>query len=132
MLRISTITALLILFCFSLCQAQDYAAMQQQSMQQMQQMADCMAKIDQQKLQALEKQGMEFMEKVRELCSQGERDQAERLAIDYHKKMENDPTVKALDKCSEGFKAFSMNGLPGQEDEDKDAGEGGHICDELE
>ena len=102
------------------------------SMAEMQQMADCMTKIDQQKLQALEKQGMEFMEKVRELCSQGERDQAERLAIDYHKKMENDPTVKALDKCSEGFKAFSMNGLPGQEDEDKDVGEGGHICDELE
>ncbi len=132
MLRTFTITALLILFCVTLCQAQDYAAMHQQSMQQMQQMADCMAKIDQQKLQALENQGMKFMEQVRQLCSQGKRDQAQKLAIDYHKKMENDPTVKALDKCSEGLETFTMNGLPGQDGEDNDAGEGGHICDELE
>jgi len=88
--------------------AQNYPGMNeadmQKMMQQMEQMQSCMEKIDASMLKALEQRSQKMEAEVQSLCADGKRDQAQRKAIAYGKKIANDPTIKTMMTCGKIMK----------------------------
>ncbi len=101
-------------------------------MQQMQKLQSCMQDVDQAKLKALEKRSSELQAELESLCSKGKRDQAQKKAISFGKKMMSDPTMLTMKKCGEMMKdtmpaMASMPAMPNA-GEDKDQSSR-HVCD---
>ncbi len=66
---------------------------------------------------------------IESLCSQGQRDKAQNMAISYGRKMASDPTLKQMQKCGEMAQgALPMMGEVNTYDEEKYAST--HVCDE--
>jgi predicted lipoprotein len=100
----------------------------QKYMQMMQEMQACMEKVDQTKLDALEKRSEEFNAEIDALCAQGKRDEAQKKAIAFSREMADNATVQQIRQCTEKF----VDMMPQEERsfmEDFDAAER-HICDE--
>ena len=101
----------------------------QNMMQVMQKMQECMASIDQAKLQELQVQSEKLSKDIKSLCSQGQRDKAQNMAISYGRKMASDPTLKQMQKCGEMAQgALPMMGEVKTYDEKEYASK--HVCDE--
>lgn len=95
-------------------------------MQQMQNMQSCMAKIDQKKVQGLEKKSNQFMAEVNSLCASGNREEAQEKAVSFAKEMQNNAIMKTMKKCSDMMKGMmpempSLNRFVGDPNQ--------HICD---
>ena len=101
--------------------------------QAMQKMMQCMAKIDQAELTALEEKSEQFGQEIEDLCSQGNRSKAQKKAIAYGKEMMNNPALIQMKKCAELNKQY---GLPQGEDSrsamDSDFDfSNHHVCDDF-
>ena len=75
-------------------------------MQQMQKMQSCMAKIEQKKLQGLEKQSKQFMVEVKFLWAKGKWGEAQEKAISFAKEMENSTVINTMKKCGDIMKGM--------------------------
>ena len=133
-MKISTIIILLLIPIISV--AQNYQNMSeedmQKMMQQMQKMQSCLEKIDQAKLDALDKRSTQMRTKVESLCAKGKRDEAQETAISFGKEMAKDPTIQSAKKCTEMVSSKMMQGMMPKMpmmDLDKDLSSR-HVCDE--
>lgn len=102
----------------------------QNMMQQMQKAQACMEKIDQAKLDALEKKASQFEAEMKSLCAGGKRDAAQEKAMVYMKEIVNSSAVKEAKKCGEMMKGAMqgmMDDMPLVE-QDKDYTRQ-HVCD---
>ena len=100
-------------------------------MQAMQEMQECMAKVDQGELQKLEAEGEEFSREIEELCKQGKRDKAQKKAIKYSKQIMKNPALKQMKECGEITKGLMPEGsMPEQEEYGFDPSDG-HVCDDM-
>ena len=113
--------------------AQNPGAMNQPNMQNMmqvmQQVQECMAGIDESKLQELQVKSEKMGKEIKGLCSQGKRDKAQKAAIAYGKEISSDPTLKQMQKCGEMAQgALPMMGNVETYDEKKYADK--HVCDD--
>ena len=110
--------------------AQTPQTMNQGNMQNMmQKVQECMASVDQDKLQDLQVKSEKMSKDIERLCSQGERDKAQKMAISYGRKMASDPTLKQMQKCGEMAQgALPMMGNVKTYDEKEYASK--HVCDE--
>ena len=101
----------------------------QDMMQVMQKVQECMASIDQAKLQELQVKSEKMTKDIERLCSQGQRDKAQNMAISYGRKMASDPTLKQMQKCGEMAQgALPKMGEVNTYDEETYAST--HVCDE--
>ncbi len=99
-------------------------------MQAMQEMQQCMAKVDRAELEKLEGKGEEFSREIKELCDQGKRDKAQKKAIKYSKEMMENPALKQMRKCTEITKDLMPEGSEGADESfDYDPEKDGHVCD---
>lgn len=99
-------------------------------MQAMQEMQQCMAKVDRGELQKLEAEGEEFSREIEELCKQGKRDKAQKKAIKYSKQIMKNPALKQMKKCTEITKDLMPEGSSGADESfDFDPDRDGHVCD---
>ncbi len=97
------ILSLLCLLPASIAMAQtpDATGMDMQKMMVlMQQMQECMAKVDQTLLTDLEKEGEAFSKEVEGLCARGERKKAQKKAVAFSKKMMKHPTILQMKECT--------------------------------
>jgi hypothetical protein len=101
----------------------------QNMMKVMQKVQECMASIDEADLQELQVKSEKLSKDIENLCSQGQRDKAQDMAISYGKKIASDPTLKQMQKCGEIAQgALPMMGEVKTYDEKEYAGK--HVCDE--
>ena len=113
--------------------AQNPGAMNQGNMQNMmqvmQQVQECMAGIDEAKLQELQVKSEKMSREIDSLCSQGQRDKSQKTAITFGREIASDPTLKQMQKCGEMAQgALPMMGEVKTYDEKEYAGK--HVCDE--
>ena len=84
--------------------SQDYATIDQAQienvMEQVQAMQACMANIDQSALEALKVESEKLAAEVSALCKAGNRDDAQAKAIDFGKKVVNEPVMLELKECA--------------------------------
>ena len=110
--------------------------MNQQNMQdmmaQMQEMSACMQSIDQSELKALETDTKKFEAEMKGLCKEGKRDEAQKSAIVFSKKVMKSSAVKDLRKCTEKASASIKEMMPTMDTEEmmKDYSNH-HVCDEI-
>lgn len=101
----------------------------QNMMQVMQQVQQCMADIDQAKLEELKATSERMKGEIDSLCSQGKRDSAMKTAMEFGKKIAADPTVQQMRKCGEMAQgALPMMDMVPTYDEKEYANR--HVCDE--
>ncbi len=101
----------------------------QNMMQSMQQVQECMAKIDQTKLNELQSRSQTAKQKIDTLCTQGKRDKAQKEALAFGRQIASDPTMKQMSECGKiAGGALPMTGMVETYDEKKDANR--HVCDE--
>lgn len=117
--------------------AEKTAAMNDESMseksmqmmqQKMQEMQKCMNSINKADLKKVEKRSIEFEKKIRSLCTKGKRDQAQKEALSYGKKISTMPAMRSMKKCAENIQGM-MQGMP-MPGQDMDFSNR-HACDEL-
>jgi hypothetical protein len=106
--------------------------MSEQNMQMMaknmQEMQKCLESIKKGELAEIEKQSVQFEKKVRSLCSKGKRDQAQKEALSFGKKMSKHPAMQSMNKCTEKLQGVMQNmPMPGQDMDFTNR----HACDEL-
>lgn len=108
------------------------SAVAQDMMAQMQEFSACMSSIDQNELKALEKDTTQFEVKMKGLCKDGKRDEAQERAIDFSKKMMNSSTLKTMQKCTKKMSASMKKMMPDMNPEEiaKDYSNR-HVCDEI-
>jgi uncharacterized protein YaaN involved in tellurite resistance len=124
MMKAGTIILILLLPAASV--AQNYPGMSEADMQKMEQMQACMEKIDEAKLQEIERRSHQIEAEIEALCAGGKRAEAQEKAMAFGKEMTNDPTMQAMSKCGEMMKGMMPN-VP-YTDQGKDAS-GHHVCD---
>ncbi len=100
----------------------------QMMQQKMQKMQKCMKSIKKADLDEIEKRSIKFEKKIRSLCSKGKRDQAQKEALSFGKKISTTPAMKSIKKCTEGLQGMMQNmPMPGQDMDFSNR----HACDEL-
>lgn len=98
-------------------------------MQLVQEMQQCMEKVDQAELKELEKQSEKLGEELETLCKNGERKKAQKEAVAYGKKLMKNPALVQMKKCGEITKGLlPANSTPSFEDEYDFSDR--HVCDE--
>lgn len=101
----------------------------QNMMQSMQQVQECMATIDQTKLNELQNRSQAFKQKIDALCAQGKRDTAQKEALLFGKQIASDPTMEQMRTCAKMAEgALPMTGMVETYDEKQYANR--HVCDE--
>lgn len=102
----------------------------QNMMQQMQKVQACMEKIDQTKLDALEKKANQYETEMKTLCANGKRDEAQERAMVYMKEIVNSSVVKEAKRCGEMMKGAMQSMMQNMPlvDQDKDFTRQ-HVCD---
>jgi hypothetical protein len=100
-----------------------------QMMMLMQEMQECMAKVDQAELEALEQRSEEMDAEITALCEQGKRDEAQKKAIAYGKEMMKNPALKQMKECGEITKDLVPEESMSSMEDDFDFSDG-HVCDE--
>ena len=110
--------------------------MNQQNMQnmmaEMQKLGVCMQSIDQQELEAVGNDADRFEAEMKVLCKDGKRDEAQKKAMVFSKKMMNSSAIKDLRKCTEKVSASVRDMMPNMDPEEmaKDYSNR-HVCDEI-
>ncbi len=98
-------------------------------MQLAQEMQQCMAKINQTEIESFQKE-LEMLENELEiLCKQGKRDEAQKKAIAYGKKIMSTPAFKQMQKCGEITKGFMPENSMQDSIEDNFDFSNRHVCD---
>ena len=101
----------------------------QNMMKVMQEVQQCMESIDQAKLSELQTRSETFQKELDALCSQGQRDQAQKQAMAFGREMASDPTMKQMRRCGEMAQgALPMMDMGKTYDEKEYANK--HVCDE--
>ena len=125
----------LLFFIPSICAAQPPAGMSQADMQnmmaQMQQMQACMARIDQNEINALQQQGQRMETEIKSLCAAGKRSEAQNRAIAYGMQIAQSPAMQQMQECTKDMQAMMaqmpMPQMPYQDfTEDSQPA---HVCD---
>ena len=131
MLKLSTLAITLgfIAATSPLTHANEY----QQMMQGMMQFQQCMTEtIDADYMEKLSESSEKTNKQILQLCKTGKRQEAQVLALDYSKKMLDDPNFKALQKCITQV----GNAIPDVVDQadifNLDELKDSHICDQIE
>lgn len=101
--------------------------MSEEQMQQMMKMQECMARVDQSRLEALSAKAEVMDKKIRALCSAGKRDEAQNVAIEHGKEISASPIMQEVKKCGEMAKGMQM---PMMDDLQKDYADR-HVCDDM-
>lgn len=76
------------------------ADQQRMMMQGMQQMQECMAKLDMAAMERMSKEAEAMNAQVAELCAAGERDAAQDAAMAFGMKMAKEPNMQAMAECA--------------------------------
>ena len=106
--------------------------MSEQKMQmmseKMQEMQKCMNSINKSDLEKVEKRSIQFEKTIRSLCSKGKREQAQKEALSFGKKISTMPAMQAMKKCAEKIQGTMQDmPMPGQDMDFSNQ----HACDEL-
>ena len=103
-------------------------AQRQQLVEQAAQLQDCLAKVDQNALQALSDQGEQTQSEVQALCQSGKREAAQQKAMTYIKALEQSGILNEIKKCGTvGEQVVRQMALPATTD--TEMASGSHICD---
>lgn len=101
-------------------------------MEQMQKMQTCMEGVDRNALQLLETESDRMEGELRTLCQQGKRDEAQEQAMAYAERVRSDPTLLAMQKCTEEIGNSMRSMMPGMMPEiEEPSANGGHVCDDF-
>lgn len=96
--------------------------------EKMQEMQKCIESINKKELAEIEKRSIAFEKMIRSLCAKGKRDQAQKEALSFGKKMSKHPAMQSMNKCAESMgKAMQDMPRPGQDVDFSNT----HACDEL-
>lgn len=105
----------------------------QQMMQQMQNMQQCMQKIDQSEMKTLEQRTRTMESEVKKLCAQGQRDEAQSVAMAFGIEAAKSPSLQQIKKCGVHMQGLLQKITQWQPDagspETKSANQ--HICDTV-
>ena len=94
----------------------------------MQEMQQCMEKVDKAELKALEVESEKLGKEMETLCGKGERKKAQKKAIAYSKKIMKNPALVQMTKCGEIRKRLMPEAArPSFEDEFDFSNR--HVCD---
>ncbi len=96
--------------------------------QQAQQAQLCMQDIDTSVFDKMEKEGSQVESKVKALCANGQRGKAQKVAIDYSRKMMNSEEMKKVRECGESLRGM-MPVMPYDNMEENFKNK--HVCDEI-
>lgn len=102
--------------------------MQQKMMEQLQKAQHCMKNIDSSMFNKLEQEGKKVDAEVKLLCTDGQRDKAQKKAMGYAKEVMNRPAIKKMQKCGEMLDGMIPK-MP-FDDVDKEF-QDRHVCDEI-
>lgn len=121
--------AVLLFSPFAVCAQQ---GMDPETMQKLQEMAACMAQIDQNEMNVMEKEAKAFEAEAKGLCKSGKRDEAQKLAMEFSKKIVNTPALITMRKCTEGMSDTLKGMMPDMSAEKmtEDFSKM-HVCDEM-
>jgi hypothetical protein len=113
--------------------ANDPEAMQQAAEQMMKQMAEASECANAAGIEKMQAEGQAIQAQIQALCAEGDRRGAEKVAMDYSKKMINSAEYQELKKCGEKMMSYLppefMQEIEAQADE-ADSGEPARdICD---
>lgn len=99
----------------------------QQMMQQAEQMQKCMARVDESELELLGARAETMEQEINILCDAGQRDQAQRLALEYGKEISNSNVMQELKQCGDMAQVLleQLPALSAQTAEADDL----HVCD---
>ena len=85
----------------SLLFSQEMPEMNAQNMgKMMQEMQTCMAKVDFNSLASLEEKSLNVQKKIEEKCSQGKKDEATHIALEFITEIKKLPAIIQMQKCS--------------------------------
>ncbi|GMT39330.1 MAG: hypothetical protein IEMM0001_0065 [bacterium] len=123
---------IMVIFLFSPMAVLAQQGINPEIMQQLQEMATCVATIDQNEMKALEKESNKFEAEVKGLCKSGKRDKAQKRALEFSKKIINSPALITMRKCTENVSA-SLKGMVPDLSAEKMAKDysNKHVCDEI-
>ena len=111
--------------------AQNPPAMNEQQMQQMmaqmEEMQNCMQQVNQARMEELGQRADEMDAKIKALCAEGKRDEAQELGMEFGEEMMSDPDMTIMRKCTENMPSM-MQGMPHTETPEELAER--HICDD--
>ena len=111
--------------------AQNPQAMDQQQMQammvQMEEMQKCMQQVDQARMEELGQRADEMDAKIKALCAEGKRDEAQEVAMEFGEEMMDDPDMTIMRKCAEKAPTM-MQSMPQAESPEELSKR--HVCDE--
>jgi hypothetical protein len=100
----------------------------QSLMQQAQQAQLCMQDIDPSVFDKMEQEGSQVESKVQALCASGQRGKAQKIAIDYSRKMMSSEEMKKVRECGESLRGM-MPEMPYDNMEENFKNK--HVCDEI-
>lgn len=102
-------------------------------MQGMAQMAACFQNLDQDKLNALAEEGKAVEKELKQLCADGERDQAQARAMEYGLKFMDSEEFKQLKQCGDMAQQMmpQMPDYSAYADPDSEENKNRHVCDEI-
>ncbi len=114
--------------------AQGYQVPSSVDMQKMQAEAEvaraCMAGIDREEIDALQREAQELDRELKALCNSGEREKAQVTALAYATQIRNNCTLQAMRECSEKMTGMMANMMPKfPSHEYYEELESRHICD---
>lgn len=101
----------------------------QNMMQNMQRMSECMADVDQARLEALSREAQAMSDEIERLCAAGDEAAAVAKALKFGREMNNDPTVKKMRECTRGMPQMMAQIMPVNPAEVESEAESGGICD---
>ncbi len=100
----------------------------QAMMQKAQQVQECMSKISEEEMRAVQEKMQKMQNEVDALCQAGKRDEAMEKAMDMAKEISQDPTLKQMKKCGEIMKGV-IPPLPEIANLREDGKPKRHVCD---
>ena len=113
--------------------AQNYSGMgegdMQNMMQQMQKMQTCMQDVNQSRLQEFEQRAKKTEDEVSSLCAIGERDEAQKKAMDFGLEVAADPDMKKMMECGK-MMSSAMPKMPYMKQAIEPDNESKHVCDQ--
>ena len=98
---------------------------QQAMMQEMQKAQACMAQIDQSAMERFGGEAQAMESRIKSLCSQGKRDEAQAQAMAFGKQVSSRPELMKMRECMELMKGM----MPMQPYFGPDEGSSDHVCD---
>jgi hypothetical protein len=85
----------------------------QAMMQNMQAIQNCMAGIDQSRLQAIAEQAQETQTQIQQLCEANKGSEARKVAMDFAKQLEKTPELNQMQNCLKDLPDMMKGHIPG-------------------